>query len=368
MHIAQPGPDRRDAPCPHYELCGGCTIEHLNYPAQLRVKQELVREALRRIGGIDAPTPDITGSPHEFQYRSRVAFTLRRLPGKSVVAGFHALGRADTVIDITESCLLPEPALATVWGALRRAWGADAARLPSGTELRLTLRATVDGTASLLVDGGFGSGQPEVLLQLVPQLASIWHRARPEDTPVLLAGREYLEERWSGEKVRVGGALFLQVNRETAALLEDYVLQLAALQPEMRIVDAYCGVGLHARRFAAAGARVTGIELDPHAAAEAERAGVRTLTDTVEHALPEVLPADLVVLNPPRGGIDQQVVDALLQSPPARIIYISCDPATLARDIARLRDRYTLQAIRCFDLFPQTTHVETVVELTCSIM
>ena len=134
-----------------------------------------------------------------------------------------------------------------------------------------------------------------------------------------------------------------------------------------KIVDAYCGVGLHARRLANAGAEVVGIELDPHAAAEAARGGVRIVEDTVESALPAALPADLVILNPPRGGVDPLVIAALVQTPPPRIIYVSCDPATLARDISRLRDFYALTSVRCFDLFPQTTHVETVVELTCSI-
>jgi 23S rRNA (uracil1939-C5)-methyltransferase len=254
-----------------------------------------------------------------------------------------------------------------VWASLRAAWGEWAARLPSGPELRLTLRVTARGAASLLIDGGYAGGQPDVLLQLVPQLRSIWHRPRPEDAAVLRAGDEFLDEQWGDARIRVSGALFTQVNRGAALLLDEHVFALADVQAGQRVIDAYCGVGLHARRFARSGAITTGIELDTHAAAEARRAGVDVHEGSVEDVLPALLPADLVILNPPRGGVDVRVVRALLDAPPARIIYISCDPATLARDIARLHGAFALGSVRAFDLFPQTTHVETVADLTCSI-
>ena len=367
IRVIEPSEARRQAPCPHYERCGGCTIEHLHYGAQLEAKARIVRDALSRIGGLDIEIPDVVPSPDEFRYRNRVSFTLRRMPERQVVAGFHELGHAERIVDITEACLLPEPALAAVWGQIRAAWGEYAARLPSGPELRLTVRTTASGLATLLIEGGYSGGQPEVLLALVPSLRSVWHRARPGDTAQLVAGDDDVEETWGGETLRVRGSLFLQVNRAGAQLLDAHVFALAAPRPGMRIVDAYSGVGLHARRFRDAGADVAGIELDPYAAAEAERAGIRTLQTTVEEGLPQTLPADLVILNPPRGGVDPDVVRSLLESPPARLIYVSCDPATLARDLSRLRDAYTAKSVRCFDLFPQTTHVETVVELTCSI-
>ena len=366
VEVVEAGSGRRTPPCPHYERCGGCTIEHLAYDAQLAVKADIVREALRRIGGFDIDAPEVVASPAEFRYRNRVSFTLRRLADRHVVAGFHELGRADRIVDITEACLLPEADLATVWADLRAAWGDWASRLPSGPELRLTLRTTANGDATLLVDGGFGGGQPDVLIQLVPRLRSIWHRPRPDEPAVLIAGDASLEETWGDERIQLGGALFLQVNRGTAALLEQYVIARAQSSVPVRVVDAYCGIGMHARRLARMGAQVTGIELDPHAAAEARRAGIDVMEAPVEVALPDALPADLVILNPPRGGIDPAVVNALRAMPPARLIYVSCDPATLARDLSRLRDSYTLTSVKCFDLFPQTTHVETVVELTWS--
>src|SRR5690606_23467418 len=149
-----------------------------------------------------------------------------------------------------------------------------------------------------------------------------------------------------------------------------HVVALArgAAGPGARDVDAYCGVGLHARRLAREGATVVGIELDPDAIREARRAappGTEFLLGRVEDLLPAVLPADLVILNPPRRGLHATVPGALAARPPARLIYVSCDPATLARDLARLRPAFRLRGLRCFDLFPQTTHVETVAELEC---
>ena len=368
--VLEAGPGRREPPCPLFERCGGCTLEHLQYPAQLEAKRRLVRDALARIGGVTLPGDiAITGSPVEFQYRNRVSFTLRRL-GARVVAGFHELDRPAHVLDVDERCLLPEPALATAWGALRRAWGERAERLPRGGNLRLTLRTTGAGQVSLLIDGGVGRGAPDALLAAVPGLAAIWHRGDGAPAATLLAGEAEVAEVWAGENVGLSGALFLQVNRSAATLLEAHVLALAGNLQGATVIDAYCGVGLHARRLARGGARVIGLELDAHAVAQARLhapAGAEFREGRVELLLESALPADLCILNPPRAGVDGHALDTLLARPPQRLIYVSCDPATLARDLARLGTAYRLRTVQCFDLFPQTSHVETVVELACCI-
>jgi 23S rRNA (uracil1939-C5)-methyltransferase len=368
LRVIEPAAGRRPAPCPYYGRCGGCTLEHLEYPVQLAAKAQIVTEALRRIGGVSVPAPEVVASPAEFRYRNRVSFALVRLRG-GVRAGFHQLHRPDRVLDIGEACLLPEPALAAAWGDLRRQWGPDARRLPSGMRLRLTLRAAASGRTALLVQGGYGAGQPDELLQVVPSLAAVWHQPEGAAAPRLLAGEPLLSEQWADEDVALSGAAFLQVNRAAAALLEDHVLAVAGAVAGLHVVDAYCGVGLHARRFARLGARVTGLELDGQALAEAERAvpGGTFIAGRVEDTLPQALPADLVVLNPPRSGLAPEATEAVRAAPAPRLIYISCDPATLARDIKRLAPVYTVRSIRCFDLFPQTSHVETVVELECCI-
>ncbi len=376
LRVLAPVPERREAPCPYYARCGGCTLEHLAYSAQLRAKAAIVAEALARIGGVATTLPEVTASPAEFRYRNRVSFTLVRLEHGRVVAGFHELEHPARVLDIGADCLLPEPAVAEAWGRLRAAWGMDASRLPAGARLRLTLRGTGAGEVSLLVDGGYGPGRPEELLREAG-LAAIWHRPSGQgaQAPVRLAGAESLAESWEDEDVGLSGAVFLQVNRGAAALLEEHVAGLAGDVRGLRVVDAYCGIGLHARRLARRGARVIGIELDPLAVAEARRAldaGARGEGGTaefvqarVEEALPAALPAELVILNPPRAGLDPAVPGQLLAAPPARLVYVSCDPATLARDVGRLvaAGDFELRALRCFDLFPQTSHVETVAEL-----
>lgn len=360
------GPDVRSAPCPYYERCGGCTLEHLTYEAQLHAKSRIVAETLRRIGGIEIAPPDVVPSRVEFRYRNRVSFTLHRGGGR-VIAGFHELRRPERVLDIGGACLLPEEPIAAAWAALRAAWGESASLLPSGETLRLTLRSTADGVLSLLIEGGYGPGRGDEIIARVPAIASIWHRPTPESPFTILAGRENLTEGWNGEEVALAGGIFLQVNRQVAEALEDHVMALAGDVDGARVIDAYCGVGLYARRLQRAGASVTGIEWDVRAVAEAERAspGTRLIAGPVESCIRPLLPADLVILNPPRAGLEAAVCDALNAQPAGRLIYVSCDPATLARDIARL-EAWHARSVRCFDLFPQTSHVETVVELACA--
>lgn len=369
LRVLDAAPARREAPCRFYSRCGGCTLEHLQYDAQLAAKAGIVADALSRIGGISIEPPRVVASPSQLRYRNRVSFTLVRLRDGSVRAGFHELERPDRVLDIDETCLMPEETVAAAWGAVRRSWGRGASRLPSGTRLRLTLRATSAGRASLLVQGGYGPGRAEELLARIPELDAIWHKPQAGDPPVLLGGTPGLVESWGDETLALGGGVFLQVNRGAAALLEEYVIELAGDVSDRTVVDAYCGVGLHARRLARLGARVSGIELDAQAVQEAQRGVPHAVFEVgrVEDALPALLPAHLVILNPPRAGVAGTALTALLATPPERVIYVSCDPATLARDVKRLAARFELRSIRCFDLFPQTAHVETVVELSCSI-
>jgi 23S rRNA (uracil1939-C5)-methyltransferase len=365
LRVVEPSPERREAPCRFYARCGGCTLEHLAYDAQLQAKGRIVADALTRIGGIAVDPPDVVPSPNEFRYRNRVSFALRRAEHGRVEAGFHALGAPDEIVDLDGGCLLFEEPIARVWDALRAAWGPDAQRLPSGETLRLTLRANAAGEVSLLVEGGYSPGRPEELVEKVPGLVSIWHR--PGQAPAEpIAGAPGLPETWGDETVELSGAAFLQVNRAAAALLEAHVAELAGDVAGSRIVDAYCGVGYHARRFARAGAKVVGIELDPQAVDEATRAapaGATFVEGPVEELIRAELPADLVVLNPPRAGVHADVAEALVAAPAERIIYVSCNPATLARDLKRLGGTYRLESVRSFDLFPQTAHVETVVLL-----
>jgi 23S rRNA (uracil1939-C5)-methyltransferase len=366
--ILEPGPGRRTAPCPHYDRCGGCTLEHLEYPAQLAAKARIVEDALRRIARLAVTVPAVTPSPTEFRYRNRVSFTLRRVRG-TVVAGFRELEQPERLMDVTGACLLPEEPVARAWDELRGSWGPDACRLPSGSELRITLRASMAGVVTLGIDGGYSPGRPAELLERVSDLSAIWHRPAGAPEHVLLAGEEILLDRWEEDDVELSGDVFTQVNRGAAELLEAHVLErLLAGSPGRRVLDAYCGVGLYARRLERAGLDVVGIEAHPAAVAEARRTapGSRILHGLVETRLAEALPVDAAILNPPRAGLDRVVVEGLNARPPARVVYVSCDPATLARDLRRFGDGWSVDGVQCFDLFPQTSHVETVVEMRCA--
>jgi len=368
--VTTPGEGRREPPCPRYAECGGCTLQHLRYRAQLVEKARGIAAALRRIGGFVVDPPEVVPSPLEFRYRNRVTFTLLRLPRGRVVAGFHALEEPGRIVEVGGECLLPEEPIAEAWIRLRDGWGPRARHLPGGDRLRLTLRS-VEGGVVLVIHGGDGIGEPERLVEVVPALVAVWHRPEGGD-PVLVAGRRDAAESWGGLRVPVGSSAFLQVNREAGRLLHDAVLREVGRPAGLSIVDAYCGAGVLGRRLARHGARVVGVELDP-SAVEAARSGegvgegghgdFRLLHGRVEERLEECLPADLVILNPPRTGVDERIPRLLRGSPPARMVYVSCDPSTLARDLRRLGEAFRLERVQAFDLFPQTAHVETVVTL-----
>ena len=362
VELLEAGPARREAPCPSYARCGGCTVEHLDYREQLLWKSRIVADALGRIGGVhlEAP-PAVVPSPRELRYRSRVSFHLRRIGGGRVVAGFHELDHPGRIVDMGGSCLLLEESLARVWDRLRFAWGEGARRLPAGEGLRLTLRS-VEGGVVLVVEEGRGRGKPDELLTSVKGLLAIWHRPHRDKPAALLAGDPNTEEVWLGRRFRVGASAFMQVNREAGERLHEAVLRAVGDARGLKIVDAYAGVGVLGRRLAEAGATVVAIELDREAAAacaDGAPSGLTVLQGRVEARLGEALPANLVLLIPPRSGVDAAALARLSDSGVERIVYVSCDPATLARDVARLTG-YRVTSTSCFDLFPQTTHVETL--------
>jgi 23S rRNA (uracil1939-C5)-methyltransferase len=349
------------------DRCGGCPLQHLNYQSQLDAKSRIIGDALRRIGGFDVPDPRVEAAPEEFGYRSVVSFTLKRLPGGRVLAGFHERGRPGRIVDVGLECLLPESRVSAVWGALRARWGERARRLPPGRELRLTLRG-VDEGAVLFADGGLAGGDAPGIVAEVPGLHALWHRPEGGDWRCL-AGEPALFVEAFSERVRVAPGAFTQINRAVADALRVSVLEEIGPPKGIRVIDAFCGTAVHGRRLAHLGALVVGLELDPHAvraAREGAPDGFTVVEGKVEQTLSSVLPAERVILNPPRRGVDAEVAEILRGSPVDRLIYVSCDPATLARDLARLGPGYTIRRIQAFDLFPQTSHVETVVTLDSS--
>lgn len=366
-HLLEEGPDRRAAPCPLYDRCGGCQLQHITYEAQLEAKAGVVRDALVRIGGVEVEPPAVEPSPAEFGYRNRVTFTLRRLRGGRVVAGLHALGRPGRIVDV-DRCLLPEAPIQQAWKELREAWGPGASGLPPGGELRLGVRATASGAVALAVEGGGPTWTSAAeLLDRAPTLGTIWYRPSGDDEVWRhMAGDAALTDDWFGERVSVGPGAFVQVNRRAATLLHRHVVAESGAAAPGCVVDAYAGHAAYGRALARQGASVTAIEAAPDAARAARHEapeGLDVIEGRVEDHLGDLLPADLVILNPPRTGLDRAVPALLSDHAPRRIVYVSCDPATLARDLNRLGEGWARARVAAFDLFPQTAHVETVVTL-----
>ncbi|HEX5829725.1 MAG TPA: hypothetical protein VFY16_02015 [Gemmatimonadaceae bacterium] len=350
--LLERGPGRVEPPCPHYvaDHCGGCQLQHLAYDAQLAAKQGIVADALLRIGGRGASVPPVQPSPRPWRYRRKLTLALR-WTGRRWIAGLHPYDAPGRVFDLVD-CPITDEAVLAVWREIRDA----SALLPRVRALRGAVRLLEAGAAFVL-EGGERWPSSARFFDAVPSLAALWWV--PDG-----GRRRLLHDRRSHA---TPGASFAQVNPSVAELLGRHAVELVLAHRPATVVDAYAGAGDSAVTLARVGVRVAAIELDAEAAAYgAERlpAGSRMLAGTVEERLPEALPADVVLLNPPRGGLDARVPELLLAAHPRprALVYVSCDPATLARDLARLRG-YALRSVAAFDMFPQTAHVETVCEL-----
>jgi 23S rRNA (uracil1939-C5)-methyltransferase len=342
VEILSPSPVRVSPPCPYFGRCGGCDFQQLSYEAQLASKVEIIRDCLRRIARIETSLEiPITASPQDWRYRSRAQW---QYDSSTQSLGYFERG-SHTVCDVTE-CPVLVPALQETLTDLR-------ARLKDGS-----LTEEVREFESVAGDEG---------ASLLPTLTDV-------QTP-----RE-VTRRIAGETYRFSAAGFFQINHELLAPLVKAALKGA--QGEMAqgetALDLYCGAGLFTLPLARRFTRVTGIEASVHAVAYARRnlsgagltnASVHTSTVSTwleEHG-PTLAPVDYLLLDPPRTGAEEGAIAAILQLRPQRIAYVSCDPATLARDLKQLLDGgYHLDTLAAFDMFPQTHHVETVAHLEAS--
>jgi 23S rRNA (uracil1939-C5)-methyltransferase len=298
LEVLEPSPYRIEAPCPVFLQCGGCSYQHIDYPHQLHIKETQLREALRRLGGlIDPPVAPMIPSPEPYGYRNRIAVHVR--DGK---AGFFAEG-SNRVVPVSK-CLITSPE----------------------------------------VDAGF-----QDLL-----------KERPRDGDYLI-----------GEKKRYGG--FRQVNNAVAEILKRTVREAVRPSDEVNpisglLVDAYCGAGFFAHELQSLFMKVIGIERSIASVAMASRQAAENeeyLAGDVELKLGEALGAGnseetVLLLDPPSEGLAELATEAILNKAPARIVYVSCNPATLARDAKRLAERYRIIQVTPLDMFPQTAEIESV--------
>jgi 23S rRNA (uracil1939-C5)-methyltransferase len=353
LEVLEPSPQRVDPSCAHYteDKCGGCQIQHMGYElSQLPAKSRIIGDALTRIGkAAIAQHPEVEPSAKQWRYRTKLTLALRRLDA-SWIAGLRRYDDPDAVFSLRDCPITDERVLAAWTQVLRQQ-----ELLPRANRLRGAVRLLGD-SFSFTLEGGAEWTAGEQFFLAIPHMTQLWWM--PEGKR-----RRMLASRGGGE----AGASFTQVNPVVATRLREWVTALAtAAQPKVA-VDAYAGTGDIAVALSAHGARVTAIEIDRDASrycAGRLPPGSRAIAAPVEQALPDALPADLVVLNPPRTGLDERVPGQLQAGKqiPRTLIYVSCNPATLARDVRRL-DRYTIRSLRGFDMFPQTAHVETVCEL-----
>ena len=346
--------------CDHYtrDRCGGCQLQHMAYDAQLRAKSTIVRDAMQRIGKREVPEVAVVPSPAPWGYRTKLTLALR-WAGNRWVAGLHRYDDPDAVFQL-ERCPITDDRVVDIW----RSIFAASSLLPRSRRLRGAVRLTGDG-ASFVLEGATQWPGARELAERVPALTTIWWEPQGGRRRLLVDRRD------TGDAETAGGpkspdASFVQVNTAAARLLHSHVVALAMSHTPVTVVDGYAGAGATAITLAERGARVTAIELDAASArwvAAHLPAGSRSLVARVEDVLGEALPADVVILNPPRAGVDERVTTTLQQAgAPRAIVYVSCNPATLARDVLRLPG-YRVASLTSFDMFPQTAHVETVCEL-----
>jgi 23S rRNA (uracil1939-C5)-methyltransferase len=346
--------DNRIAPpCPHYtrDKCGGCQLQHMSYESQLSAKQRIIRDSVQRIGKRQIDLPTIERSPKEWRYRTKLTLAMRRR-GSRWIGGLHPYDDPVRVFALAD-CPITDSRVVSAW---KEVMAADAF-FPDANELRGSIRLTAGGPTFVMI-GGESWAAREQFAATVPSLSALWWQP-DDDRP-----RRLLYDKRADKSP---SASFEQVNPAMAQVLRDYVVECAMALKPRTAVDGYAGAGDTAIVLSESAVRVTAIELDADASewsASRLRAPSTAVHGRVEDLLESALPADLVLLNPPRAGVDARVTSTLegrardLRS----VIYVSCNPATLARDLSRLPS-YEIVSIRAFDMFPQTAHVETVCEI-----
>jgi 23S rRNA (uracil1939-C5)-methyltransferase len=337
LEVIKPSPVRVEPPCPYFGRCGGCDFQQLTYDAQLQAKVEIIRDCLWRIARVEPPAAiHITPSPAIWHYRSRARWqhdSVRQF------LGYYELG-SHRVCDVVE-CPVVLPEVQTKLSHLRATLGEGA----------------FDETEEFQAVAGDDG------VSLLPPLKAA-------------DARECFRE-IAGERYRFNADCFFQINH---ALLEPLLNEALKSTTGETAIDLYCGVGLFTLPLARRFARVTGVEGNAAATAfarlnladakleNAEIKAARVGEWLARHAA-SLTPVDFVLLDPPRAGADPEVIAGIHTLRPSRIAYVSCDPATLARDLrALLEDGYTLDSVAAFDMFPQTHHVETVVHLTRTVL
>ena len=394
-HLRTPSPDRIPVDCAVAGPCGGCSLRHLDYTAELRAKQENVTDAFRRIGGLDVPVLDICPSPEVDRYRNKVQFPVGLDKNGNPCIGFYA-GRTHRIVPCPD-CKLQPGVLNDIGNALCRFFAENGIQ-PYNEE---TGRGLV---RHIFLRRGAHSGQIMVCLvctrsnlphadalctrlrEQFADIATILLNVNSKNTNVILGtethtlyGPGYIEDTLCGVPVQLGPLSFYQVNTLAAERLYGIAAQYAQLTPDDLLLDLYCGMGTIGLSMVDHCRELVGVEIVPEAI-ESAKANAARMGDAVAaksrffcadagqaatRLAAEGLHPDVVMLDPPRKGCDEATLSAVVRMAPRRVVYVSCNPATAARDAAWLEQNgYHAEKVQPVDLFPRTKHCETVVLLS----
>ena len=393
--LLTPSPDRIPVDCPVAGPCGGCSLRHLDYAAELRAKQESVLDAFRRIGGLEVPVLDILPSPEVDRYRNKVQFPVGVDKNGVPCIGFYA-GRTHRIVPCPD-CKLQPGVLNKIGNALCAFFAQQGIRPYDEQSGKGLVR-------HIFLRRGAHSGQIMVCLvctraklphaeqlctalrEQFPAISTILLNVNAKNTNVILGGENhilygpgYIEDTLCGVPVRLGPLSFYQVNTLAAERLYGVAAQYAQLTSDDALLDLYCGMGTIGLSMAERCRELIGVEIVPEAI-ESAKANAARMGETVAaksrffcadagqaatQLAAEGLHPDIVMLDPPRKGCDEATLSAVVRMAPRRVVYVSCNPATAARDAAWLeKNGYHAEKVQPVDLFPRTKHVETVVLLS----
>ena len=393
--LLTPSPDRIPVDCPVAGPCGGCSLRHLDYAAELRAKQESVLDAFRRIGGLEVPVLDILPSPDVDRYRNKVQFPVGIDKNGVPCIGFYA-GRTHRIVPCPD-CKLQPSVLNEIGNALCAFFAQQGIRPYDEQSGKGLVR-------HIFLRRGAHSGQIMVCLvctraklphaeqlctalrEQFPAISTILLNVNAKNTNVILGGENhilygpgYIEDTLCGVPVRLGPLSFYQVNTLAAERLYGVAAQYAQLTPDDTLLDLYCGMGTIGLSMAGQCRELIGVEIVPEAIESAKANAARMgkavaaksrffCADAGQAATQlaaEGLHPDIVMLDPPRKGCDEATLSAVVRMAPRRVVYVSCNPATAARDAAWLEQNgYHAEKVQPVDLFPRTKHCECVIALS----
>ena len=393
--IETPSPHRVSPRCPVSRPCGGCQIQNLSYERQLRFKEKTVRDALQRIGHFENPPMEpILGMEDPWRYRNKAQYPIRRAKDGRIVAGFYA-GRTHSLVEVQDCLLGAEENCRILHSVIHHMEKHHIEPYDEAAGRGLVRHVLIRKAFSTgqimvcLILNGKSIPHSEELVQALREIkgvTSVCININTEQTNVILGkttrllwGEPYITDRIGNVKYHISAQSFFQVNPRQTVRLYEKVLEYAALQGTETVWDLYCGTGSISMFLASRAARAFGVEIIPQAVEDArENAGLNGIenieffTGRSEEIFPEKVlktgaAADVVVVDPPRKGCGAELLDAILKVRPTRIVYVSCDPATLARDLAILcKDGYRLETVCPVDMFPHTIHCEAVCRLVQS--